>query len=171
MIQLYLCFKNKVILLLVVVLSMFLTACSSSYHTQPTVHYYRSSNNNDPIFRIVRLIEQHRQWKGTRYRLGGMSRSGVDCSGFTLVTFRDAFGISLPRTTVLQAKKGKYIPKKDLQPGDLVFFKTGLGPHGKHVGIYVKDGKFLHASSKKGVIYSNLNSVYWKKVYWQARRL
>ena len=65
----------------------------------------------------------------------------------------------------------KYIEKEDIQTGDLVFFKTGRGPNGYHVGIYVKEDKFLHASTKGGVVYSSLNSDYWRKTYWQARRI
>ncbi len=137
---------------------LLLTACSN------TSNYGYSSN-------VSKLVKQHNVWKGTRYRLGGMSRNGIDCSGFTLVTFRDLFRLRLPRTTVLQAKIGRYVAKKSLQPGDLIFFKTGRGPFGRHVGIYVKNGVFLHASASKGVRYSKLNNPYWKRVYWQARRL
>lgn len=126
---------------------------------------------SDPIFTVSSLMEQQRNWAGTRYRLGGTNRKGVDCSGFMQVTFRDLFGIDLPRMTVDQARVGTKVSKSDLQPGDLVFFKTGRGPNGRHVGVYVKDGQFLHASTKGGVIYSDMNSPYWSKTYWQARRL
>ncbi|MBF1255657.1 MAG: C40 family peptidase, partial [Haemophilus sp.] len=60
---------------------------------------------------------------------------------------------------------------EDIQTGDLIFFKTGRGPNGYHVGIYVKEDKFLHASTKGGVIYSSMNSPYWKKAFWQVRRV
>ncbi len=126
---------------------------------------------NDPIMVISLLSEQQREWKGTPYVLGGNTRSGVDCSGFTRVTFMDRFNIKLPRTTTEQAKYGKKVPKSQIQTGDLVFFKTGRGPNGYHVGIYVKNGQFLHASTKGGVIYSSLNNAYWDKVFWQVRRI
>lgn len=126
---------------------------------------------SDPIFVISSLSEQQQEWKGTRYRLGGASRSGVDCSGFMQITFRDLFGIDLPRTTSEQAQEGDHVSKSDIQTGDLVFFKTGRGPNGKHVGVYVKNGLFLHASTKGGVIYSDMNSPYWSKTFWQARRM
>ncbi|OOH91297.1 endopeptidase [Pasteurellaceae bacterium 15-036681] len=150
--------------------TMGLTACSS---TDSGVFKTNRGNGsiNDPIYVISSLGEQQRDWKGTRYRLGGTTRSGVDCSGFMQVTFRDLFGINLPRMTVDQAKVGKHVSKGSLQTGDLVFFKTGRGPNGRHVGVYVKDGQFLHASTKGGVIYSDINSPYWSKTYWQARRL
>ena len=80
-------------------------------------------------------------------------------------TFIDRFNINLPRTTKDQAGYGKLVRKEDIQTGDLIFFKTGRGPNGYHVGIYVKEDKFLHASTKGGVIYSSMNSPYWKKAF------
>ncbi len=158
--------------------ALFLTACSSSQDVvKPTksqtskIYKANKGSINDPIFVISSLSEHQREWKGTRYRLGGTSRSGVDCSGFMQITFRDLFGIDLPRTTTEQSKEGTRVSKNDLQTGDLVFFKTGRGPNGKHVGVYVKNGQFLHASTKGGVIYSDMNSPYWSKTFWQARRL
>lgn len=158
--------------------AIILSACSSSDKSvskaQAKSKIYHSEYHADladPIMAISRLSEQQHEWKGTRYRLGGNSKSGIDCSGFMQVTFRDLFGISLPRTTKDQAKEGQRISKRDLRTGDLVFFNTGRGPNGKHVGVYVKNGQFLHASTKGGVIYSDMNSPYWSKVFWQARRL
>ncbi|MDD0824783.1 NlpC/P60 family protein [Mannheimia sp. AT1] len=169
---------TKLLSLAILLTSMsILSACSStdsSGKTRTGSKIYHSSYHSDlsdPIMAISRLSEHQYEWKGTRYRLGGNSKAGIDCSGFMQVTFRDLFGIDLPRTTNDQAKKGKKIAKKELRTGDLVFFKTGRGPNGKHVGVYVKNGQFLHASTKGGVIYSDINSPYWSKTFWQARRL
>lgn len=148
-----------------------LSACSSTTSNSKRVGTGHYSDLSDPIMVIDRLDAQQQQWKGTGYKLGGNTKSGIDCSGFMQVTFKDLFGIKLPRTTNEQAKSGKQIAKSELRPGDLVFFKTGRGPNGKHVGVYVKNGQFLHASTKGGVIYSALNSPYWSKAFWQARRL
>ncbi|MBE2894172.1 C40 family peptidase [Spirabiliibacterium falconis] len=152
-----------------------MVACSSSTSdsTEERFSTHRQYNTHlpDQIYTIAQLSEQQTQWKGTPYVLGGKSRRGVDCSGFVQVTFAQRFNIQLPRTTKAQAKQGVRVNKRDIQTGDLVFFKTGRGPNGYHVGIYVKDDLFLHASTKGGVIYSSLNSPYWKKVYWQTRRL
>ena len=115
------------------------------------------SNLDDQIMVIANLSEHQQEWQGTRYRIGGNSKSGVDCSGFMQITFRDLFGIDLPRMTVDQAKEGTKISKSELRTGDLVFFNTGRGPNGKHVGVYVKNGQFLHASTKGGVIYSDMD--------------
>ena len=165
--------------LALVSLTAILTACSSSddVHVSGPIKakagIYRTNQANlgDPIMVIANLSEHQQEWKGTRYRLGGTSKSGVDCSGFMQITFRDLFGIDLPRTTTEQANEGTRVSKSEIKTGDLVFFKTGRGPNGKHVGVYVKNGQFLHASTKGGVIYSDLDSPYWTKTFWQARRL
>ncbi|NDL63069.1 NlpC/P60 family protein [Acerihabitans arboris] len=118
-----------------------------------------------------RLHAQLRQWHGVPYRYGGLDQGGVDCSGFVFRTFRDRFAIILPRTTEAQADIGTRISRDDLLPGDLVFFKTGSGSNGLHVGIYDTDDLFIHASTSRGVVRSSLNNVYWRKAYWQARRI
>lgn len=155
-----------------------LTACTNSTQVktvkgQNTSKIFKQPTGSlsDTHSAISLLSEQQKNWRGTRYRLGGTTRKGIDCSAFMQVTFRDLFGISLPRTTSEQAKKGTKISKSELRTGDLVFFRTGRGPNGKHVGVYVKNGQFLHASTKGGVIYSDMNSPYWSRTFWQARRL
>jgi len=120
---------------------------------------------------IAELNDQLGHWRGTPYRYGGMSRNGVDCSGFVYLTFRDKFALQLPRTTSAQSDIGTRISKDELLPGDLVFFKTGRGENGLHVGIYDTDNAFIHASTSQGVIRSSLDNVYWRKVFWQARRI
>ncbi|MDO4429932.1 MAG: NlpC/P60 family protein [Lonepinella koalarum] len=159
----------KWIKLSAVFLVILLNACSNNNLDNGHIKY--KGQLNDPIMVITLLSEQQREWAGTPYVLGGNTRSGVDCSGFTRTTFLDRFNIQLPRTTKEQANYGIEVPRSQIQTGDLVFFKTGRGPNGYHVGIYVKDGKFLHASTSGGVIYSSLNSPYWSKVYWQTRRI
>jgi probable lipoprotein NlpC len=148
-------------LLLIVVI---LAGCSR--HAPPP-----NGRLSDSITVIAQLNEQFSQWHGTPYRYGGMGRGGVDCSGFVYLTFRDRFDLQLPRTTVAQTDIGTRISKDELLPGDLVFFKTGSGENGLHVGIYDTDDHFIHASTSQGVIRSSLNNVYWKKVFWQARRI
>ncbi|ABN73713.1 MULTISPECIES: NlpC/P60 family protein [Actinobacillus] len=157
--------------------AVLLTACSNDISVSGPIKaragIFRTHHStlSDPIMAISSLSEQQHEWKGTRYRLGGNSKAGIDCSGFMQVTFRDLFGIDLPRTTSEQAEEGTRIDREEIKTGDLVFFKTGRGPNGKHVGVYVKNGQFLHASTKGGVIYSDMNSPYWSRTFWQARRL
>ncbi|OON41496.1 endopeptidase [Izhakiella australiensis] len=146
-------------------LILILAGCSSHRAPPP------NGRLADSITVIAQLNEQLTQWRGTPYRYGGMSRGGVDCSGFVYLTMRDRFALKLPRTTEAQTDIGTRIDKDDLLPGDLVFFKTGAGENGLHVGIYDTDNQFIHASTSQGVIRSSLNNVYWKKNFWQARRL
>ena len=115
------------------------------------------------------LDEQYRAWKGVPYRYGGTTRRGVDCSGLVYVTYRDLLGIAVPRTTKELAKSGEGVSRRRLSAGDLVFFKTGF--FARHVGIYTGRGAFLHSSSTRGVTVSSLDSSYWKRRYWKARRL
>ncbi len=115
------------------------------------------------------LYRQYSEWKGVEYRLGGLSKSGIDCSGFTYLTFRTKLGTELPRSTKLQVQTGQMVPQHELKAGDLVFFKTSKKV--RHVGIYLENRRFLHASTSKGVIISSLDNDYWKSRYWQARRI
>ncbi|WP_202113274.1 C40 family peptidase [Paenibacillus sp. MMS18-CY102] len=106
---------------------------------------------------------------GTPYVSGGTSVKGFDCSGFTQYVFKQ-LGLSLERTSGSQAKMGSAVDKDDLRAGDLVFFNTS-GDGISHVGIYVGEGKFAHASSSKGVTISALNDSYYSKRYVTARRV
>lgn len=117
-----------------------------------------------------RLLAQHNEWQGTPYKLGGNNKGGIDCSGFTQITFAQRFNRSLPRTTAHQVSQGTAVSKHSLKPGDLVFFKTG-GNKQRHVGIYLEDDIFLHASTSRGVMLSKLSNPYWAKHYWTARRV
>lgn len=116
-----------------------------------------------------KLTKQYNQYKGTKYKYGGMDRRGFDCSGFTLKVYENAFQIKLPRTTEEIEKVGKKVSKNKLKPGDLVFFKPSRKY--KHVGIYMGDDMFMHSSTSKGVIKSDINNVYWDKKYKYAKRI
>ena len=116
-----------------------------------------------------RLNNQYSRWKGTPYELGGLNKRGIDCSGFVHVAFRDAFGMKIPRTTEDLAETGKNISRHQLNVGDLVFFKTGFTK--RHVGIYVGNQQFIHASTSKGVMKSRLTNPYWSENYWKSTRL
>lgn len=115
-----------------------------------------------------RVVSTAKQYIGVPYVWAGTSPSGFDCSGFTQYVFK-ACGMTIPRTCQDQYTLGTYVSKENLQPGDLVFFqntyKTGIS----HVGIYVGDGMFIHASSSKGVTISNLYSTYYINHYYGAR--
>lgn len=117
------------------------------------------------------ILSQALAYRGVRYRWGGTSRSGVDCSGFTTVVFR-AEGIKLPRTALEQSRVGTPVSSADLQAGDLIFFRTSRSYRINHVGIYVGDRKFIHAATGGGhVMVSNLDEKYYRRCYAAARRV
>lgn len=117
----------------------------------------------------IALYEEYAKWHKTPYRLGGNSFRGVDCSSLVQSIYRDAFKISVPRTTKEQAKIGYKVSKVSLKEGDLVLFKTGYNV--RHSGVYLERGNFINASTSYGVTISNLNNPYWKSKYWQSRRV
>lgn len=116
-----------------------------------------------------KLYSQYKEWRGVGHRMGGLSRKGIDCSGFVYITFKLKFGVRLPRTTEQQSRLGQPVKRSELKAGDLVFFKTSKRV--RHVGIYLEKGKFVHASKSRGVMISRLNNDYWKPRYWKAKRL
>jgi len=109
---------------------------------------------------------------GAHYRYGGHSpETGFDCSGLIAHVFERAWGVELPRRADQQAKLGKPIPRSQLEPGDLVFYNTRNARY-SHVGIYVGDGRFIHAPRRgKRVRAESIDSPYWKARYNGARRL
>lgn len=114
------------------------------------------------------LMDFYKEWKNVKYRLGGNSKKGIDCSAFTQRIYKEKFDVKIPRTTRTQVKVGKKIKKSELELGDLIFFKTGKTD--RHVGIYMGDGTFMHASIK-GVKFTKLNKPFYKRTYWTSRRI
>ena len=116
------------------------------------------------------LMNRAVSWLGTRYVWGGISKSGVDCSGLTKLLYQ-AEGVSLPHLAKLQFQRGMAVARAALLPGDLVFFNTARGPL-THVGIYIGNGEFLHAANpRRGVRVDKLDSGYYIKRFAGARRL
>jgi cell wall-associated NlpC family hydrolase len=116
----------------------------------------------------LELFDFYNEWEGVGYKFGGNSKDGIDCSAFIQKAFSEKFDLSMPRTTDMQSELGKEIDKSELKSGDLVFFRTG---DTNHVGIYLEDGMFIHASTSNGVTISELDNVYFKENYWTARRI
>lgn len=150
-----------------------LTGCSSSRTSvSPTPGTDRPSGSDLDweIERVERdLRAEARSWVGVPHEWGGTDRNGIDCSAFTQILYARALGLDLPRDTKRQSRVGERVSPQALQPGDLVFFR----PRGKerHVGVYLSDGDFVHASSSAGVTVSELRDSYWQRSWWQARRL
>ncbi|MBL0564800.1 C40 family peptidase [Aeromonas veronii] len=118
---------------------------------------------------VNEILTVYKEWRGVPYRMGGSSQRGIDCSAFAREVFRNAVGIELPRDTRSQVHEGTRVSKQDLVEGDLVFFK--INRRLNHVGIYVGNGEFIHASTRVGVTRSKLDSQYWRNKFWQARRI
>jgi len=136
---------------------LFLTSCKSH-------HKVTSQPDN-----LKKLENIYQKYKGVKYRYGGTDRRGFDCSGFVQKVYAEAFQLQLPRTTKAMMKTGKKINKSQLKTGDLVFFHPTRKYY--HVGIYMGNGTFIHASTSRGVMRSDMNLNYWKKSYVTARRV
>lgn len=102
-------------------------------------------------------------WWHVRYRYGGTSRKGIDCSALTGMLFSSVFGLALPRTAREQYQATERVGREELQEGDLVFFNTRGGV--SHVGMYLANDYFVHASTSEGVTISNLNDSYYARKY------
>ncbi|RXA23595.1 endopeptidase, partial [Escherichia coli] len=98
-------------------------------------------------------------------------RAGEYCAGMRGWMSLCCFEFQITQETKYKAAIGTHREKDELLPGDLVFFKTGSGQNGLHVGIYDTNNQFIHASTSKGVMRSSLDNVYWQKNFWQARRI
>jgi len=157
--------------------TIFITGCASTSNK-----YVQSDKNiqdkivqNNKKIKVQRnqyihdaLMDFYKHWEGVRYKYGGNSKNGIDCSAFTQKVFKQKFNLDIPRTTRTQVKVGQTINKDQLKQGDLIFFKTGKID--RHVGIYIGDGKFMHASIK-GVKVTNLNKPFYQKTYWTSKRV
>jgi lipoprotein Spr len=109
-------------------------------------------------------------WLGTPYRLGGDTKKGIDCSGFAYQLYDKTFNTIIGSNSRNIFSMVNPINKVELKEGDLVFFKI-KSKSISHVGVYIGDNKFAHASSSKGVMISNLNEPYWQRYFYKGGRL
>jgi probable lipoprotein NlpC len=116
------------------------------------------------------LISTVADWLGTPYRRAGMSKLGTDCSGFVSSVYREIFNVNLTHSSFSMLKQMKErVKKAHLQEGDIIFFRM----HGKkisHVGIYLKDFKFIHAATNRGIVVDDLRTPYYQRTYYTAGR-
>ena len=147
------------------------TQVSQPTDTNKTEEVNNNANNiNNTNSKINNILKLANAQIGKPYRWGKTGPNSFDCSGFTSYVYKNSVGITLPRTSVAQSKTGTKISKNNLKTGDLVFFNTS-GRGVSHVGIYIGDSKFIHASSSKGIIISNLNSTYYKNKFISGSRI
>ncbi len=152
-------------LLLAIAVLTLLSGCSTRSPGASGTSQSGRINTND----LDKLYPYHNEWHQTPYKYGGLSANGIDCSAFVQTAYKDLFNLKIPRTTKALSSYGKLVPRSSISTSDLVFFKTGYNT--RHVGIYLQNGEFMHASSREGVIISNINDPYWKQRYWMARRI
>lgn len=119
--------------------------------------------------RIVAVLDFAKQLTGVRYRSGGESPAGFDCSGYVRYVFKN-FNINMVRTAAGQYSSGTVIKREELSPGDLVFFNTG-GKGINHSGIYIGNNQFIHASTSRGVRIDSISDGYWGPRYRGANRI
>jgi hypothetical protein len=151
---------------------------------EPSVRYVRDPEGNVRMlvpanwdYRKDYRVPQDRLKKiadsylGTRCKSGGTGRSGVDCSGFVYLVFKELNHANLPRSSGKQWKLGRTVSPEAARPGDFVFFRGGLFGMVNHVGIYMGNNSFIHASTSSGVIYSSLDDAYYRKHFAGIRRV
>ncbi len=119
----------------------------------------------------IPLLQKIDEWWGTPYALGGNSKRGVDCSYFTLDVMNAIYNTNLKRTAAEQYEQSEKIDWSDLKEGDLIFFKTDGSRSISHVGIYMTNNKFAHASTSQGVTISDLSEPYWQKRLYSLGRV
>lgn len=109
-------------------------------------------------------------WLGTRYKMGGTTKKGIDCSGYVMVIYKELYNIDVPHNAaaIYKDSRGKSVSRGDLREGDLVFFGDFWGI--SHIGIYLNGDRFTHASTSRGVMISPMNDKYWSPKYKGARR-
>ncbi len=133
------------------------------FHAQKTGLSIDTGSNLELYYKIY-------DWLGVPYRFGGSSRKGIDCSAFTNVIYREVFDKYIPRDSRSIYSVVQTIDRSDLKEGDLLFFKIRRGQV-SHIGVYLCDEKFVHASTTRGVIISNLNEDYYRRYFYKAGRL
>lgn len=161
--------KGLIYLLVVVAAATSLSSCRTS---APRLDYRALAHATGKLGIEIGPRDNHQlyieaaEWIGVPYRAGKDGKHGTDCSGLTSRLYKSVYKIKLPRSTEDQRKESDKIRRSSLHEGDLVFFSSKqTNKEVAHVGIYLKEGQFIHASTSKGVIISSLNEEYYKK-YW-----
>lgn len=150
-------------------LAIVFTSCKST-----STGVGKNESKKENRYTVSKLIEKAEDNIGVRYKAGGTTKSGFDCSGLVYTTF-ESENIKLPRSSYEQANVGKIIKTSDAQKGDLIFFKTNKSRQINHVGLIVEvnsnEIKFVHSSTSKGVIISSTKEAYYQNSFAQINRV
>lgn len=121
----------------------------------------------------TKIVEECKDWIGTPYKYGKSEKGeATDCSGMILVVYEEITGIKLPRNSAKQAEYCHQVTIEEILPGDLVFFATGKDPEKvSHVGLMMDKNNFVHASSSKGVVISEMSNPYYKRTFIKYGRI
>lgn len=169
--------------LLIFLTAILLSSCGARHHvtTSKDEHYYPSENrtlataSTESSKTVSKVVKNARKFEGTRYKYGGTSKRGMDCSGLIYVSFLEE-DVSMPRTARAMSLQGERLYLKEVTAGDLLFFQTNKNRNViNHVGLVVevKNGEifFIHSTTSLGVIISRLSEDYWKNNFVMARRV
>lgn len=148
-------FRKRQSFVLILLAMLVFSACSSRRNTTSNSNAAKAATamshlKSKPLFRFIN------EWSGVPYRLGGLTKSGIDCSGFSLLLQKNIYGNELPRRSVDQASVIRTKSISQLKEGDLIFFSFGGGAV-DHVGIYLNNNFFVHASTTRGVVVDDLS--------------
>ena len=156
----------------------FVISLSSCRSVTPHLDYKSLARASVRLGVDIRLEDNHKlyieaaKWIGVPYRTGNDSKRGTDCSGLTCQLYKEVYRTKLSRSTDEQKKESSKISKRNLREGDLVFFSSERSRKKvAHVGIYLKNGKFIHASTSQGVIVSRLDEPYYTKHWLSGGRI
>jgi lipoprotein Spr len=141
---------------------------SKNYYAEKKYSSCEKINTSNIYKRLEKIVNSY---IGTPYKSGGTSRNGFDCSGFVITVFLELNKIKLPRSTKDMQWVGTSVSKSNLKVGDLVFFRDKSYNRVNHVGIYMGNNTFVHASTSCGVRYDKLDDEYYKKHFVKARRI
>lgn len=167
----------KLFYILILLTSVFsLASCHSSkkvtkHEEKPHVEHHIDVKHASKERKAI--VEEAYTWLGTPYKYATQQKGkSTDCSGLTMVVYETVTGIKIPRNSAKQAEFCDQIKTKEVKPGDLVFFATGKDPNKvSHVGIMVDEDNFIHASSSKGVVVSQLSSNYYTRTFLMFGRV
>jgi len=148
---------------LILMLSMFLIACGSRKYTVKSDTKAAKAADAMSNLKSKQLYKFITDWTGVKYRFGGLDKNGIDCSGFAFLLEKEIYGIILPRVSRDQAKAVNKKSIDNLKEGDLVFFSFG-GSDVDHVGVYLNNGFFVHASTNRGVVVDDLSLPAYQRV-------